>query len=387
MAPKSIFYAWQTDSDASLNRSFIEDCVKRAIRKLNREDLAELVIDRDTKNVPGMPDIGNTILEKIAKSAVVIADLTLINPDSVRRQGERPVSNPNVLFELGCAYGKLGPNALVGVFNSTSGTLEELPFDLRSRRLMVYRLAPGDDKTDARTKLVEALVDAIRQCLGDTQNEQVRQNSKIYRQLSELKMVGTEIGEWSGIQHLQKLLTDFGISVRVLAASMSERGYADPILGLMKRIARDLDTSVTLALNEENWPTIQKQVISAADHAALVLRLLDFKMDQSSHDEFVDRLAKFPALLNEHIESVQNGQLRLPDLEELSHELRMMGFAELMPQHPQFGVTLDTISLDLRRLVLQWTKNKPKSDEAETAIRAIRDRLSALIATYASTSN
>src|SRR5262245_27347814 len=111
MSPHNVFYSWQTDSDERFNRYFIEDCLKRAIRDLNRQDVADLVIDRDTKNVPGMPDIGQTILEKIAKSAVVVADLTLINVAAVRRHDERPVSNPNVLFELGYAFGKLEPAA------------------------------------------------------------------------------------------------------------------------------------------------------------------------------------------------------------------------------------------------------------------------------------
>jgi hypothetical protein len=42
MASRNVFYSWQTDSDESFNRYFIEDCVKRAIRKLNREDLSDL---------------------------------------------------------------------------------------------------------------------------------------------------------------------------------------------------------------------------------------------------------------------------------------------------------------------------------------------------------
>src|SRR5687767_9994595 len=101
MASRTVLYSWQTDSDDRFNRYFIEDCLKRAIRKVNREDLSDLLIDRDTKDVPGMPDIGHTILEKIAKSAIVVADVTIINPATVRRPNERPVSNPNVLFELG----------------------------------------------------------------------------------------------------------------------------------------------------------------------------------------------------------------------------------------------------------------------------------------------
>lgn len=173
---QNIFYSWQTDTNESLNRYFIEDCLKRAIKKLNREDLSDLVIDRDTKNVPGMPDIGHTILEKITKSTVVVADLTIINPSSVRRPQERPVSNPNVLFELGYAFGTLGPKAMVGVFNTTSGKIEELPFDLRPKRLMTYRLAVGDDKVGVRMKLVNDLTDAIRQCLGDTEDDQIRRS-------------------------------------------------------------------------------------------------------------------------------------------------------------------------------------------------------------------
>ena len=41
MAPRSIFYSWQTDSSHRFNRYFIEDCLKRAIKQLNREDLSD----------------------------------------------------------------------------------------------------------------------------------------------------------------------------------------------------------------------------------------------------------------------------------------------------------------------------------------------------------
>lgn len=117
MANQVVFYSWQSDSDERFNRYFIEDCLKRAIRKLSRGDLPDLMIDRDTKDVPGFVDIGRTILEKIEKAAIVVADLTLINPADIRRPEERPVSNPNVLFELGYAYGKLGKRAIIGVFS------------------------------------------------------------------------------------------------------------------------------------------------------------------------------------------------------------------------------------------------------------------------------
>jgi len=231
MAPRNVFYAWQTDSDECCNRYFIEDCLKRAIRTLNRGDLSDLVIDRDTKNVPGMPDIGHTILEKIAKSVVVVADLTLINPTAVRRPDERPVSNPNVLFELGDAFGTLGPQAMVGVFNTTSGEIEELPFDLRPKRLMTYRLAAGDNKAEVRTKLVDALAAAIKQCLGDTEDEQIRRNSRIHRVLSELWLFGTAIEEWYGIKNLPEIIQNRLTEARELPDLMSRNSYSDDALG------------------------------------------------------------------------------------------------------------------------------------------------------------
>ena len=142
-----------------------------------------------------MPDIGHTILEKIAKSAVVVADLTLINPVAVRRPDERPVCNPNVLFELGYAYGRVRPCGDSWSVQYRLWELKELPFDLRPKRLMTYQLAVGDDKAAVRAELVDALTAAIKGCLGDTEDEQSRRRSRMYQRLSELWLFGTEIEE------------------------------------------------------------------------------------------------------------------------------------------------------------------------------------------------
>src|SRR5438309_1109416 len=66
--PKHIvFYSWQSDLDGKTTRSFIEEALKRAIKALQKDDTLDVepVIDRDTKDVPGSPDIAKTILEKI----------------------------------------------------------------------------------------------------------------------------------------------------------------------------------------------------------------------------------------------------------------------------------------------------------------------------------
>ena len=57
-------------------------------------------MDQDTAGIAGWPDIASTILTKIEKCEVFVADLTPINgpePDS------RPTPNPNVMLELGYA--------------------------------------------------------------------------------------------------------------------------------------------------------------------------------------------------------------------------------------------------------------------------------------------
>lgn len=91
-----------------------------------------------------------------------------------------------------------------------------------------------------------------------------------------------------------------------------------------------------------------------------------------------------PAELDGHLEKLQDDQFHRPDLEKLAHELRIMAFKSLVPQHPQFTAGLQEISLDLRRHVLRWAKNTPKKDEAIGAVRDIRERLAQLIDKYGS---
>jgi hypothetical protein len=382
MAPRSIFYSWQTDSSHRFNRYFIEDCLKRAIKQVNREDLSDLVIDRDTKNVPGMPDIGHTILEKITKSAVVVADLTIINPAPIRRDDERPVSNPNVLFELGYAFGRLGPKAIIGVFNTAVGEIEDLPFDLRPKRLMTYRVGADDEKAIARTDLVDALAVAIRQCLGDTEEEQVLLNTRINDILLIIRLFGTEIEEWYGIEGLPKAMSDVLTAAQELPTLMDQRGYTGGLPSLAQDLIRRLGIAVRLAFNEENWPTIKEHIKDAGFRAGVIQSRLAYTLDQGSHGESVRRVATIPAELDAHLESLSNSQPRKSDLEVLSHDLRILALQTLIPEHPQFSSGLAAISLDLRRHVLRWAKNDPAADERSTAVKDVRDQLSRLIAKY-----
>lgn len=146
----TIFYSWQ--SDISENRWFIEDCIKRAIKKM--EGVEEIIVDRDTKGRSGSVSIINTILEKIRASQIVIADLTIINADYKGRK----MPNPNVLFETGYAAGFLGEEMIISLFNEKYGIPnEDFPFDIKTNRLTRFRKGSKEDKDE----LIKALRIAI----------------------------------------------------------------------------------------------------------------------------------------------------------------------------------------------------------------------------------
>src|SRR3954451_21256068 len=93
-ASRAIFYAWQSDSDETLNRYFIRDAVKKAIEKVNKEDpgAPPLIYDEATLRTPGSPLIIQSILAKIDTCDVFIGDVSIINPSepAIAR-----VPNPN----------------------------------------------------------------------------------------------------------------------------------------------------------------------------------------------------------------------------------------------------------------------------------------------------
>lgn len=70
----NIFYSWQSDLPNNTNRSFIEDCIKKAIRKIKFSSDMKVYVDydRDTLGVTGSPDICETIFNKIDRTDIFI---------------------------------------------------------------------------------------------------------------------------------------------------------------------------------------------------------------------------------------------------------------------------------------------------------------------------
>lgn len=123
-----IFYSWQ--SQHSKQRRTIEDALKATCKELTEEKISITpTIDRDTKNTSGSPNIIETVFQKINDSHLFIADVSIIN-------GQTP--NSNVLIELGYAIKSLGWNRIICVCDTSLGSLDILPFDIRGQRITTY---------------------------------------------------------------------------------------------------------------------------------------------------------------------------------------------------------------------------------------------------------
>jgi hypothetical protein len=162
-----IFWSWQSDTPGDIGRFLVRDALNDAIEKLKDAKEVEdaprdLHLDYDVKDVPGSPDLVRTILEKIEKSEVVVADVTIVG----KTPGGKGLTNSNVAIELGYAFRACSDERTVLVFNKHYGTHEKLPFDLRHKGGAVdFNLKPEASKSEiaeARRLLTEALVRKLR---------------------------------------------------------------------------------------------------------------------------------------------------------------------------------------------------------------------------------
>ena len=142
MDEAKIFYSWQSDQPNFTNRGFIQEALEKSVKAIRSDESLEVdpVVDRDTQNEPGSPDIVHSIFQKIENAAVFIADVTIISDETANRA----TPNPNVLVELGYALKTLGSGRVLMVMNTAYGDIKKLPFDLDHRRVITYEFHEKD---------------------------------------------------------------------------------------------------------------------------------------------------------------------------------------------------------------------------------------------------
>ncbi|MCP4347706.1 MAG: nucleotide-binding protein [Desulfobacterales bacterium] len=166
--PISVFFSWQSDSSKKTNLNFIEECLKKSVKEIARENSTIIILDRDTKGVGGTPSIVDVIFKKIRSCDIFVWDATIIN------NLPRYTPNPNVLLELGYAFAVVGEGRIIGIMNEANGIApDKLPFDLVHRRWPIrYKLDEEDPsfkdtKKNAKNDVIKILKNALTEALKE----------------------------------------------------------------------------------------------------------------------------------------------------------------------------------------------------------------------------
>ena len=193
----TVFYSWQSDLPNNCNRGFIESCIKKALKVLKSIGpfSLELNIDRDTKNEPGTPSITESIFKKIDHSKIFIADISIINHTS----NDRKTSNPNVLIELGYAARVLGWDKIICIYNTDFGIIEDLPFDLKQRRPILYSIKDSS-KVTARTTVSKSIVSSI---------SNLHSTGSLFDSINDYLKVQVDTEILTIINHLRKIVWNY----------------------------------------------------------------------------------------------------------------------------------------------------------------------------------
>jgi len=221
----NVFYSWQSDLPNSTNRTFILNALEKAATDIRSDDSIQIkpVIDRDTKGVPGSPDIATTILDKIDMCDVFVCDVSIITK---KKSKSRPCPNPNVLLELGYALKKHGWNRIVLVVNTESGKIDKLPFDLNRNRALPYNLRAGQGKAAVEKELTSKLRVALMLILED-----IGKRLDVQDMIRQIAIPSTEDLEWC-ISHRKKAIKElenagFATRFEVLAVLSHPRSEYD----------------------------------------------------------------------------------------------------------------------------------------------------------------
>ncbi|MEJ8819458.1 hypothetical protein [Lacibacter sp. H407] len=199
-----IFYSWQSKTQVKYNKYFIEECLKEAIKQLKREmkdDSPDFYIDRDTKDVPGLPNIPTTIEEKLLFCDIFVGDISYVayidtDEENAKRTlkekllgknkwVQEGVYSTNVAEELGIAKGAVkGSERVVTIMNTFYGSPNQLNFDIKQSRFPIeYEYSDStsnEQRLLERKKLVTGLKERIKLILQTELERQKPQFEPFY---------------------------------------------------------------------------------------------------------------------------------------------------------------------------------------------------------------
>jgi len=178
----TIFYSWQSDTDPKYNWSLIRDCINTAMKSIENKGQLKGIYFNDlqesTSNIPGTPDIVQTIEERIDYCDIFIGDLTITNSypwvlnalKSDPKLDYKFSPNSNAYGEFNRAFGNHSSVSIIAVMNTVYGNPTEnekiIPFDTRQKRFpFLYSCGTNEQIEEASSKLITFFENAIRESI------------------------------------------------------------------------------------------------------------------------------------------------------------------------------------------------------------------------------
>ena len=281
---KNIFFSWQSDLDSKTHRNFIEKCIKKSIKSINKnEDLRIYVeYDRDTLGLLGTPDISSSIFEKISKCTLFVADISNITSNS-----QRSIPNPNVLIELGFAINVLGWEKIICFFDINTGKIENLPFDIRQKRVLAYNPFEESEEKKIVSILNENILALYSQGkLANPLNDYMKGKIDkcildISKKMSNLIFETVSMSE--GLTDINRLLNLSLDDIRQILDNISFPAFVfldehDDTYELLREILKDLFASnyfgkewTITVLNIIDWLRIYRNIVSPREYMHFVV--------------------------------------------------------------------------------------------------------------------
>jgi len=395
-----VFYSWQSDLPNRTNRGLIQSALEKAARELRSDEsiAVEPVVDRDTLGEPGAPDIATTILRKIDDASVFVCDVSIVS----RPENGRLCPNPNVLLELGYALKSLRSERVVLVFNTASGDLNELPFDLRFKRVLTYHMPDTGDSSAVRSSLTADLTTALRSIFKHIEEASRGKESSEYlaslnRVLTQIILFGEEsrnrpVNPWA-----QEVVDKFESStgeIRKLAADVvaEELEIIDDLETLADCLAEVVD--YPKAIGRESWDKFNSIVDKAVDKAWGIKsqRIDSVPLSEESKQQV-------PELIREQIRQIQqwvtrynrgaeNGRYQLfsdflSDISHAGYVLLQISYYRLDEMRPQLSEALRSDARYLHLIEFHYKESGRNSEDE--IVNEVRTRLLSLEAALGAT--
>lgn len=336
VATHTIFYSWQSDLPNSTNRGFIEECIERSIREVRSDEELKLdpCLDRDTAGVPGSPDIVATIFGKIKAADIFVGDVSFIDGERAKRR----TPNPNVLVELGYAAALLGWEKIICVFNRATGEINDLPFDIRQRRVRSYELVQGQEKADQKRILASVLRLDITDILHAPEKSAAEALDKMLTDISsELQFIiifGSELEERTCNPWLTSLRYTLGRSATIFRKLASTDTAIENVLaGELEQMAGCLDEAAHIQLDSFSFQQFKGLVCEAVRQAQVVKAAWIDAIPRAG--EWLERIREKLILARRHLDGLSARSMAM------LHQGRMN---ELRSEASQIGLTLLQIS-------------------------------------------